>query len=231
MPIGKLEAGEYTSCAKTVARFTRLVEVVGECWLWRGAKSGGQFRLFGHARSAALSSWVLFKGKAPEKPIWRSCANSLCVRPDHLTTEVRLMRPVADRFWEKVEKSDTCWLWCGATNKSGYGDFHLGGGSAHVLAHRYSWELHNGSTNLFVLHDCDNPPCVRPDHLFLGTNKDNMLDMARKGRHGLSKLTAAQARQIKDRCASESHRALGEEFGVSRPTVTAISTGRNWRHV
>lgn len=86
-------------------------------------------------------------------------------------------------FWASVVHTDTCWLWIGRTNGSeGYGK--LSWHNADVYAHRLSWELHVGPVplGLWVLHRCDNPPCVRPDHLFLGTHEDNMLDAARKHR-------------------------------------------------
>jgi hypothetical protein len=96
------------------------------------------------------------------------------------------VRPIADRFWAKVQKSDSCWVFTGTLVK-GYG---IIGRCDHTrnyaYAHRLSWELHHGPIpkNLCVLHHCDNPPCVRPDHLWLGTIADNNRDMSQKGRNG-----------------------------------------------
>lgn len=91
------------------------------------------------------------------------------------------------RFWDKVNKTDDCWNWTGAVINSGYGTFFIAkvnGVSRLKLAHRVAWELANGPIpeGLFVLHRCDNRRCVRPDHLFLGTAKDNTHDAMRKGR-------------------------------------------------
>lgn len=101
----------------------------------------------------------------------------------------------ADRFWERVQKTDDCWLWTGSTDKDGYGWFWVDGKTA--TAHRFSYALHNDGAipdGLYVCHSCDNPPCVNPDHLWLGTNQDNMDDCARKGRRrGRPKRSATEA--------------------------------------
>ena len=100
-------------------------------------------------------------------------------------------RPLAERFWAKVPTLGVgCWEWAGGRdNDEGYGRIREGrGGSPFLLTHRVAWELTQGPIpdGLMVLHKCDNPPCVRPDHLFLGTNTDNMRDASAKGRmqHG-----------------------------------------------
>ena len=87
-----------------------------------------------------------------------------------------------ERFWAKVEKTDPCWLWYGSKRTFGHGRLKLG---KHTLAaHRVSWEIHFGNipNGLCVLHRCDNPSCVRPDHLFLGTKSDNNVDRDSKDR-------------------------------------------------
>lgn len=101
-------------------------------------------------------------------------------------TVVRL--PIADRFWPKVEKSDDgCWTWQAARDRKGYGKIGAPGRAGWLFAHRVSYEIATGITltpDVLVLHRCDNPPCVRPDHLFLGTHADNVADKIRKGRQG-----------------------------------------------
>lgn len=101
--------------------------------------------------------------------------------------KIAVPKPLIPRFWEKVQKSDGCWVWTGATMKSrgGYGAFNVGEHRV-KYAHRFSWEIHNGPIpdRMFICHHCDNPKCVRPDHLFLGDHWDNMADATFKGRMG-----------------------------------------------
>lgn len=89
-----------------------------------------------------------------------------------------------DRFWRFVTKTDTCWIWAGAKSDKRYGFFKIQ--NKMLKAHRLSYELHKGDIpeGVLVCHSCDNPPCVNPDHLFLGTHKTNAEDRMQKGRHG-----------------------------------------------
>lgn len=168
--------------------------------------------------------------------------------PNQHTTPI----PISVRFWSKVDMSGECWNWTGHTNNMGYG--MLWTTARKQLAHRISWEMHNGSIpdGLYVCHRCDNPLCVRPAHLFLGTPADNSRDMAHKGRsalvdrdgihrhpehrprgenHYIAKLNWDQVRDIRRRFASgeQSCTELGNEYGVSRACIRAVVSRKTWR--
>lgn len=143
-----------------------------------------------------------------------------------------------DRLWAKITKSDDCWEWTAGRMGRGYGAIKHGGRMR--SAHRVMWELANGPIpkGLFVLHRCDNPLCVRPDHLFLGTQADNMRDCAVKGRtsrnerHGRSKLLPDQVREIRARQSNgETHASIASRFGVSEGCIDRIINGKNWRYL
>jgi len=154
--------------------------------------------------------------------------------------------PLHDRFWKYVQKSDGCWLWTGATTNGGYGVIQSGPRPARIVrAHRLSYEMHFGpfDESLDVCHRCDNPRCVRPDHLFVGTAKTNVADMVAKGRassggvrgerHGRAKLTEAQVLAIRAAYASgtTSQRQLARDYAVDRGTIRFIVMRKHWTHV
>lgn len=121
-----------------------------------------------------------------------------------------------------------CWNWKGAKRAGGYGAVRLDGRIR--VAHRASFEDHKGPipAGMDVCHRCDNPACINPDHLFLGTTADNMADMVAKGRQG-AKITKADALAI--RTASGTQRELAARFGISQGQISHIRSGKNWAHV
>lgn len=129
-------------------------------------------------------------------------------------------------FFELVKKTDACWLWLGPTNQDGYGFYST------RAAHRVSHEIANGPIpqGMSVLHRCDNPPCVNPAHLFLGTQADNVADCVSKGRRA-TKLVPEVVAVIRRRCADgERQRAVAREFGVSDATVSLIVNRKTWEY-
>ena len=145
-------------------------------------------------------------------------------------------RTLADRFWEKVQKGPDCWLWTASCFPHGYGQFRVG--DTNVPAQRVVWQLTYGPIpdGINVCHHCDNPPCVRPDHLFLGTAKDNNHDAAFKGRlrtgerSPRAKLTWEQVNQIRELWAvGINQQALAAMFPISDSQVSNIVRHRSWR--
>jgi hypothetical protein len=150
-----------------------------------------------------------------------------------------------ERFWAKVDKTQDCWLWIGAQMqlRNGYGNYGIFLLTLEpirkVLAHRAIWELTYEPIpeGLFVCHSCDNPPCVRPSHLFLGTAADNNSDAIQKGRWscgeqaGKAKLTEGQVLEIRDLSSSLSNRAIAKQFGIGHSQVQRIAVGQTWRHL
>ncbi len=141
------------------------------------------------------------------------------------------LRIPLSKFWDYVEQTETCWLWKGTRYPTGYG--RLGGGNNGRYAHRVAYELCHGPfpQHMKILHHCDNPPCVRPDHLFLGTDADNVRDKVEKGRQGLTaKLTPAQVLEIRA-SVGLSQRALAWKYGVRKATIYYIQQRRTWKHI
>jgi transposase-like protein len=146
-------------------------------------------------------------------------------RPENL--ELVPAQTLAERFWTKVKKQDGCWLWIAKRDGRGYGLFTCG--RKRRLAHRLAYELATGESpgEFNVCHHCDNPPCVNPAHLFLGTQRDNLRDMSRKRRsHALTLEQVAEARRLIDGGAKI--RDVARRLGVGRDTVNReVKTGGN----
>lgn len=140
----------------------------------------------------------------------------------------------ARRFWSRVEKRGSCWIWTGAKNPRGYG--HFGRNGRTIYAHRYVYELAHGSIppGLYVCHVCDVPSCVNPEHLFAGTPAENLADCSRKGRKGgngsgITKLSEADVRAIFN--STGTHAEVARRYGVSHTTIYRIRNGHRWGHL
>lgn len=191
--------------AEALKRFWDKVDKSGgddACWNWTGGSD--RFHLAKrHAISNRRLSWFIAFGETWPSEIIVTCHNAKCVNPKHFA------RTEADKFWSYVDKNGPvpahqpelgpCWLWTGGKVKKGeagpersYGAFAPETGKIYP-AHRYSYELaygkieghvgHDKDREICVCHACDNPPCVRPEHLWLGSDADNHADMIAKGRH------------------------------------------------
>jgi hypothetical protein len=141
-------------------------------------------------------------------------ATPYVVSVEDLDSSLRFVMQQSDRFWAKVQKSDGCWEWTAAHLPQGYGEFMMKLPSEVRArphrAHRVAWMLANKRlipAGLYVCHHCDNPKCVRPEHLFLGTHADNTRDMVKKGRHFLGKERSGS--QEKSHC-KRGHAFTGE---------------------
>ena len=158
------------------------------------------------------------------------------------------------RFWSKVKKTAGCWIWTSSRRNKGYGAFVWADDAGKVIqgrAHRFSWEQKNGPipNGLCVLHRCDNPACVNPKHLFLGTKADNNLDMLNKGRHvaggthcgksgkwihGIQHWRAiinpSIASQIrKSKMCGMSYSQIAKKFNIGITTAFKVVKGKTWK--
>ena len=143
-----------------------------------------------------------------------------------------------DRFWSKVDKQGDCWIWTATRNSGGYGRARMKG--RRYLTHRlvYMWLVGPIPDELHVLHRCDNPPCCNPDHLFLGTDMDNVHDAITKGRHvrgekaGRSVLCEADVIGIRS-CASNGVNfvQIARRYGISHRTARSVVRRETWKHV
>lgn len=179
---------------------------------------------------------------------WRTRPSKFCSRACLFAFQRR-----PERFWSHVDKNGPivrpelgpCWIWTGGCTDKGYGKFRVEGRDSR--AHRVSWEMHNGPIpeDHAVCHKCDNPPCVRPDHLEPGTHQDNMTDRNVKGRSarlrgslaGTAKLTEAAVLDIRVRYKPGSRHVRGNakelaaEHGVTKEQIYRIAKRSVWTHI
>ena len=152
-----------------------------------------------------------------------------------------------ERFWSKVNKKENgCWEWTAGCVNGSYGHYRYEGKK--ILAHRYSFMMHHPLTidlrehpKILVCHTCDNPKCVNPAHLWLGTNADNVRDRDAKGRNnqakgeknGMTKLTEQEVREIREKYAKGNifQKELADEYGVRQSTIGFIITHKSWKHL
>jgi len=153
---------------------------------------------------------------------------------------------IEERFWEKVDKTEACWNWTGYISNHGSGAFVIG--TKRYLPYRVSWEFINGPIpkGMQVCHKCDNRKCVRPDHLWLGTQKDNVQDMIEKGRQstfdktsirgelcGNSKLNSKQVLEIREHRKNNTldSKEISKMYNISRTHVYWIWHKKVWNHI
>lgn len=223
--------------------------------------------------SAHKVAYELFVGPIAKGLVIRhKCDNKACVNIDHLETGTQFdnmqdfkkrgkksggyltgpikKKTVVERFWDRVKKLDNgCWEWTAGSTTQRYGLFEAGTAKARVrhMAHRFSYELHKGPIpeGMIVRHKCDNPPCVNPAHLELGTHADNVRDKIARGRsntgpvvkgsfNGQSKLTEEIVEQIlnlRNKIFIKSDE-LAKMFGTTARNIRRILTGKgSWEHV
>jgi hypothetical protein len=149
---------------------------------------------------------------------------------------------VVERFHEKwtMDEATGCWIWTGALAGKGYGEMKIPNTRQQIYAHRLSYLIHCGEIpeDILVCHSCDNPPCVKPSHLFFGKQADNLADMKDKDRHlygeknSKAKLTDEKVRRIHQLFQSSmSQGKIASSFGVAQTTVWKILHGQSWNHI
>jgi HNH endonuclease len=174
----------------------------------------------------------------------KSKATTQKVRPMPRGVYDHTRKPLEERFWKYVmpEPNSGCWIWTGSLSGRGYGQIMDAETRWPVTAHTLSWRINRGPIpeGMHVLHHCDQCWCCNPDHLFLGTNDDNIRDAQKKGRllgknaprgegSGAAKLTENAVREI--RASNEKSLPLATRFGVTQALISAVRCRKIWRHV
>lgn len=227
------------------------VDKTSNCWLWQGAKSNGgagSINVLGTALSVRRVAYEVFRETIPEHlSVFRTCNNNLCINPDHAYLFHQGSRKqnisLADRFQSYCSEPNEhgCVIWLGCKTPKGYG--HLAKvtvNQSEQIAHRIAYALYVGEIpkGAHVLHRCDVPSCVNPEHLFVGTNADNVADKVAKGRSFLG-IKAAKVR-LSERDAADikyqlqlgtTQKTLADKYHVHPSTIGAIATGKTWQPI
>lgn len=214
-------------------RFFKFIRKTESCWFWLGGKDL-HFWVNGKNECARRFSYVLSGNPLDKDSLVQliPCKNNdKCINPSHL---IPLSKE--DYFLINLNKTKTCWNWGPVTKGHSYGRMSVNG--KRVYAHRYSYEYFNKSKipdHLVVRHKCDNPRCVNPEHLILGTQKDNIHDAIRRKRlmpeyngRKVSEMDVLNIREIY-RTETISQEMLGKRFGLCRQAVGNILRRKTWR--
>lgn len=146
-----------------------------------------------------------------------------------------------ERFWKYVQKTETCWIWSGGKTTGGYGKFNPTHKSGWEKSHRFSWTLHFGEIpeGKVVCHKCNMKLCVRPDHLYVATSRENTLDAMRDGlcpigeKHGMAKITEEQVKEIRllHKPKEISMGFLAKKYGITKTQISRIINRKTWKHI
>lgn len=229
------------SVAERVARKTDSSPGPAACWPWLGGcggKGGPMTSSGGRSLSARRIAWETARGEpVPDnRQVITTCGNPICLNPAHLE-----LKPFMDheaRFWSFVNKveGDGCWEWKSTFFASGYAAFGMNGKMFH--ASRVAWEFTHGpivghvagdpEREVCVCHRCDNPRCVRPGHLFLGHDRDNIADMRAKGRHSHGPEHVEKARRTLAEREEEARARAADPTILPKPQKMAWLVGAGW---
>lgn len=218
-------------------KINQRLDKTGECWAWLGSvnQTGVPQIWDGKLKSARRVIYELWVGDLPNEPLASTCETLNCCNPDHLVPQSKL--DPAALFWQRVDIQgpNNCWKWLGPVSDKGYGIFCYN--NQKFVASRSSWQFSNPDTKLskelFICHTCDNPPCVNPGHLFLGTPKDNMIDKVNKDRHlwgeknGSAKLSDGQVYEMYELREEKkwSIEEIANKFNLNKSYTSNILTG------